>query len=177
MAESLFGGVISTLQQMGFFDVLLPFLLIFAIVYGILEKVKLFEDRADINAVIAFVIGMIVIGTSWVIGVLTGFLPWVGMLTVVFLAAVILMGFFWKDIDAIGDTPVKYIAAIVILVVFAAVLLPMVLPPEFWSSFQGAAGESAFSIVDIGALVAILIVFFAIFYVAKSSSGTKTKGS
>jgi hypothetical protein len=173
MADGLFTGVIETLRTMGFFDVLLPFLLIFAIVFGILEKVKLF-DRHDLNAVIAFVIGMLVIGTAWTVGLLSGFLPWVGTLSVVFLGAIILMAFFWGDMGAITkSTPAKIIAGVVILAIFAVVLVPMMFP-DLMTMFAYPQ-MSAFSLVDLGALIAILAVFFGIYYVAKGGSkGSKT---
>ena len=165
MAESLFGGVITTLQNMGFFDVILPFLLVFAIIYGVLERAKLFENRHGLNAIIAFVIGMIVIGTAWVVGVVSGFLPWIGMMSVVFLGAIILMSFFWKDFDAIASNQyIKIIAGVVILAVFAVVLIPMIFPDV------GGAGELPFNVADIGALIVILAVIFGIILITKGGN-------
>lgn len=52
------------LESLGFFtdifDFFLPFLLVFAIVYALLMKTKYLSESANINAVIAFAIGLIV---------------------------------------------------------------------------------------------------------------------
>ena len=56
------------LQQMGFYDYILPFLLIFTIIFAILEKTRIFgtepgttnEPRKNINLVVALIIGLIV---------------------------------------------------------------------------------------------------------------------
>ena len=42
MAETVLGGAVDFLQDFGFFDVVLPFLLVFTLVFGILEKTKIF---------------------------------------------------------------------------------------------------------------------------------------
>lgn len=47
-------------QQIGLYDFFLPFLLVFTLVFALLEKLKLASDRSDVNAVIALVLGLIV---------------------------------------------------------------------------------------------------------------------
>ena len=48
MTETAFGSVIVFFQDLGMYDVVLPFLLVFAIVYAILEKTKVFGTE-EIN--------------------------------------------------------------------------------------------------------------------------------
>ena len=47
MVTTLFGGAIEFLQEIGFYDVVLPFLLVFTVFFGVLEKTKIFgtEDK------------------------------------------------------------------------------------------------------------------------------------
>ncbi len=52
--------IIERLEDQGLFNIILPILLVFAIVYGILSKMNIFGDNDKINAVIAFVFGMYV---------------------------------------------------------------------------------------------------------------------
>lgn len=59
-------NVFQVLQAWGFADALLPFILIFVIIFAILQKVGLFKDEQDqpdrkINGVIAFVISALII--------------------------------------------------------------------------------------------------------------------
>ncbi|MEA2004312.1 MAG: hypothetical protein U9O53_05160 [archaeon] len=52
--------LLERLEQQGLFNIILPLLLVFAIVYGILGKINIFGDNDKINAIIAFVFGMYV---------------------------------------------------------------------------------------------------------------------
>ena len=52
--------ILERLEEQGLFNIILPILLVFAIVYGILGKINLFGDNDKINGVIAFVFGMYV---------------------------------------------------------------------------------------------------------------------
>ncbi|MCD6547418.1 MAG: hypothetical protein J7K22_02585, partial [Nanoarchaeota archaeon] len=89
--ESLLLGGIQTLKEIGFFDFFLPFILFFAIVYGALDKTKVFgENRKDINSVIALVISLIASTTGWVLKGVAGFLPWVGFIALVVVAFLML---------------------------------------------------------------------------------------
>ncbi len=169
MSDSMFGGVVQTLQNMGFFDVILPFLLIFAVIYGVLARAQIFEDRNDINAVIAFVMGMLVIGSSWVVGVLTGFLPIVGLLSVVFLGGFILFAMFAGNAENIYDGKAKYVAAAVILVVFPLILVNMI-APTFWGDMTND-WALPFSMVDMGVMVAMVLVIGIMIWITKPSGG------
>lgn len=93
--ESLILSGVSTLRNIGFFDFLLPFLLFFTVIYGVLSKSNIFtgpkgEERKDINAVVAFVISLIATTTSWVLLSLNYFLPWIGFIAIVILGFLIL---------------------------------------------------------------------------------------
>lgn len=57
MASTL-GSMLSTLQQIDFFQIALPFLFTFAVVYGILEKIDLFGDADRVHAIVAAVAGL-----------------------------------------------------------------------------------------------------------------------
>jgi hypothetical protein len=57
MAMGIFGTMISNLNQMGFYDFVLPWLLIFAVVYAILQKAKILDNKPAegiVSIVIAF---------------------------------------------------------------------------------------------------------------------------
>ena len=68
---------IEFLQELGFLNVLLPFIFVFVVVYGILEKTKVFglekgKTRKNVNAMFAFVVGFIFISfTSQVESMIT----------------------------------------------------------------------------------------------------------
>ncbi|MHA1286672.1 MAG: hypothetical protein ACTSPB_04625 [Candidatus Thorarchaeota archaeon] len=53
---ALFSDMIVTLTRLEFFDFVLPWLLAFVIVYGILIKAKIFEEQKGVNGVLSIVI-------------------------------------------------------------------------------------------------------------------------
>ena len=58
-----FSDLLSIAKDIGFFQFYLPFVLTFAIFYGLLEKVKIFGDKSrNINLIIALVAALYVIG-------------------------------------------------------------------------------------------------------------------
>ncbi len=89
-----FGNFLSQLEQMGFFSYILPFLLIFAIVFGILTKVNLFKNNKAVNAIIALVIGLLALQFNFVPMFFSEIFPRLGIGLAIILALLILVGLF-----------------------------------------------------------------------------------
>lgn len=53
-----FAQVVDSLAAFGFYDYVLPFLLVFVIVYAILEKYKILGEKKTVNGVVALVVGL-----------------------------------------------------------------------------------------------------------------------
>jgi len=82
------------LQHWIFTKFALPFLLIFFIVFGILEKTKLFgEKNKQLNALIAFVIGLILIAATSPTLTITNLVLFLTVALVVLFVALLLWGF------------------------------------------------------------------------------------
>ncbi|MBS3156091.1 hypothetical protein J4413_02555, partial [Candidatus Woesearchaeota archaeon] len=102
MASSL-QNAIQFFQELGLFDVVLPFILVFALVYAVLEKTMILgKDQIsgrdvgnkNLNAAISFVIAMLVIASSQIVGVINEALPNLVLLMVVSLMFLLLLGIF-----------------------------------------------------------------------------------
>ncbi len=115
------------LQHWIFMNFVYPFLLIFFIVFGILEKTEIFgSGRKQLNALIAFVIGLIfvtAISPKLVVGNLILFLT---VAIVVVFVALLLLGFIsgkegLKFQDA--PKPLQYLIGIVIVIAVIIALL------------------------------------------------------
>jgi len=88
MAESLLGGVVEFLRNIGFYDVILPFLLVFAMMFAILDKTLVLgsengKPKKQINSIIAFVIALLVIGSTRLIAVMNEAVSNIAMLLIV----------------------------------------------------------------------------------------------
>ncbi len=94
VGEGWLGDMFSKWEEIGFFSYLLPFLLIFALIFGILTKVKLFKENKAINAIIALVVGLIAIQFETVSTFFSAIFPKVGIALAIILALFILVGLF-----------------------------------------------------------------------------------
>jgi len=88
------GNMLSRWEQMGFFDYLLPFLLIFALVFGLLTQIKIFKDNKSINAIIALSVGLMALQFNFVSVFFSEIFPRVGVGLAVILVILIFMGLF-----------------------------------------------------------------------------------
>lgn len=96
MASPLLDAV-DFMKSFGIFDVVLPFLLVFTVVFGVLEKTKVFgvEDgktRKNLNAMVAFVIGFFVVAASQIVGVIQSTLPVVMLILILVIAFMVVYG-------------------------------------------------------------------------------------
>jgi hypothetical protein len=88
------GNLLSYWEQMGFFSYILPFLLIFALIFGILTKTKIFKDNKPVNAIIALAIGLLALQFDFVPLFFSEIFPRLGIGLAVILALLILVGLF-----------------------------------------------------------------------------------
>ncbi|MBI2565317.1 hypothetical protein HYV79_05040 [Candidatus Woesearchaeota archaeon] len=96
-----FGQSIEYLQYLGFWDVIIPFALIFAIVFAILEKVDIFAGKKNINATIAIAIALLTIIPHVtqvyppeydVVSIINAFLPQAALVFVVLVVVMLMLG-------------------------------------------------------------------------------------
>ncbi len=92
-AGGAIGDFLNSLAQEGFFSYLLPFLLIFALVFGILKRTKIFEKNA-INGIIALGIGLMALQFDFVPRFFAEIFPRLGVALAVILVVLILAGLF-----------------------------------------------------------------------------------
>ncbi len=91
------------IDKFGFFDVILPFLLVFTVIFGILEKTKIFGTeelkshkkpiaRRNLNAMVAFCVAFFVVAAGQVVDIMRAALPWVVLVLIFLIAFFILFG-------------------------------------------------------------------------------------
>ena len=85
MAESVLGGVLVFLAKIGVYDVVLPFLLVFTLMFAFLEKTKVlgvevikdktgkehYYTRKNLNSMVAFVVGFFVVASSQLVRIIS----------------------------------------------------------------------------------------------------------
>ncbi len=114
-----FGSILASWQQAGVFSYALPFLLIFAVVFGILSKIKVFGDNKGLNAVIALVVGLLALQFAFVPIFFSEIFPRVGVALSVLLTLIILLGLFFDSND---NKVINYGLLIVAVIIFLIVI-------------------------------------------------------
>lgn len=87
------GNMLAKWEQAGIFSYALPFLLIFALVFGIISKTNLFKEKS-INAIIALVVGLMALQFDFVPRFFAEIFPRVGVGLAILLAVLIFIGLF-----------------------------------------------------------------------------------
>lgn len=132
MATAL-GNAIDFLTAFGFFDVVLPFLLVFTVTFGVLEKSNLFgKDKKNLNAMLAFTVGFLVVAATQITQAIQLSIPKVAFMLIVLISLLILVGSLMGQQDEKGlDFFVKFAnlknpLVVIILVVIVAVFFSSV---------------------------------------------------
>ncbi len=165
--ESIISSVIDTWRRFGVFDFILPFMLVFGIVYGILERTELFGKKAgkSVNTIIAFAIAMTSTLTSWFIGFMTDFLPWVSTISIIVISGLMLIAIFAGDFNTLKskDQLLKY-GSIFIVVSLAVVLLWLGKP--IWDALGVSRLDESLNAIGLSVSDLWGLVFFIGFIVA-----------
>lgn len=106
-----FRTVIAQWANVGVFDVLLPLLLVFTLIYAILEKSKILGGYRSIDAVVSLIISLFVIANPYVTELFIPIFSKAGLAIIILVAMLIIVGLFmtgeetgktFKTIGAIG---------------------------------------------------------------------------
>jgi len=87
--------LVTFLADYGFYEIILPFILVFAIVYGILSKVHIFgKDKKNVEVMVSFVLGLLAIGSLRFSGFLKDFIPQLGFGIIIVIGLALILGLF-----------------------------------------------------------------------------------
>ncbi|MFT4303415.1 MAG: hypothetical protein ACMXYG_02545 [Candidatus Woesearchaeota archaeon] len=110
MAEvSTFRGTLLFFDRLGVYDVILPFLLVFTIVFAILEKTKVLGTevyegqkvtKKNLNAMTSFVIAFLTVASSRIVSIINQTAAHIVILLLVSIFFLMLVGSFMKEEDS-----------------------------------------------------------------------------
>lgn len=170
-----FNDAVSFLIDIGFVRVLAPFMLIFAIVFAILQKSKIFHGGANdddsakkINSVIAFVFALFGVISVNVFNFIENAFAIAAMVIVTILCMLIVLGLLLGDEykKIFENNKIKYALAIGIFLLTLGFLFTMFKVwqwlGDFFSSFSGGSGDT------IGFLLIFAVIGGAIYWITRS---------
>ena len=154
------------LDNIGLTDVILPFLLIFVIIFAILQKTRILgEGKKNLSIVVAIVVGLLVVvphvtgrfpANSDPVVILNDALPQVSIVLIAIIFLLIMIGVFGQDMVFLGVTApgwIAFFALITIIIIFGGAA-------GWWSGYFGQTLEGFFGVEGIA--VAIMLLVFGI---------------
>ncbi len=149
-----YGSIDMILQQwadIGVFRYVLPFLIIFAVIYGILAKTKILGENKGVNATISLAAGLLALQFGIVPDFYSSIFPYLGVGLSVLLAALVLMGLVTdKDTDK-----TRWIWFAIGIVIFIIVVLASVNEFAWWRGFNGYGYDLASAVVVVLIIIAV----------------------
>ncbi|MGV8152367.1 MAG: hypothetical protein ACP5OG_04750 [Candidatus Nanoarchaeia archaeon] len=111
--------VLNSWSEVGVFAYALPFLMIFAMIFGILNKTEVLGTNKGVQATIALAVGLMSLQFDYVADFFSVLMPYLGVGISIILAALILMGLIVGE----NRTWPQYIWFIIGIIVFIVVVL------------------------------------------------------
>lgn len=189
MAVWDFRNLMYSLQDIGVVDVILPFILVFTIVFAVLEKTKILgEDehkkpRKNFNVVVALVMGLAVViphvtnmypPESDVVMIINKALPQVALIAVAIIMILITIGAFgrkWDVGESTAGVPFVILALVIVVVIFLAAA--DVFTRATWPRWLYFIFDPTFQAV----IVAIIVFGLIIYFITKDNADDKSKKS
>jgi hypothetical protein len=140
-----------------------PFLLVFFLVFAILEKIKLFgEGKRQLNALVAFVLGLIFITFAYPVDVVSNLILFLTVALVVVFISLLIWGFLSGESKIEGKwvkptLGVVLVIAIIIAVIWATGAGSSVVDWFFKQDWSGTLWTNIFFIVVIAIALALVL--------------------
>jgi len=160
--------ILNYLADFGVFAYVLPFLLIFAVIFGILERGHVLGANKGVHATIALAVGLLSLQFDYVSEFFATIFPYAGIGIGVVLVALILMGLIANDQQ---EKWVKYIWFGIGAIAFIAVLWASL--DQFRFFWGGGVGNFA-DIIPIILIVGVLVALGWWMYKSSSEETTTT---
>lgn len=172
--KTVFRGIIEFLDQIGIYDVILPFLLVFTIVFAILEKTKVLGSetiegkhytKKNINAMVSFVIAFLVVASTKLVSIINQALANIVLLLLLSVFFLLLVGSFFKEGEDVflqgkWRTFFMFIMFIGIVLIFLQALDWL---EPFWN-FLKDHWETQW----VGSLILLVVIVLFMLYITRS---------
>lgn len=163
---------LNKMNEMGVFSYVFPFMIVFAIVFGLLQKTKIFGDEEKakgINAIIAVGIGFLSLLNDTVPTFFANIFPKFGVGLSIFLVLIILIGFFVLGDNGEGKNNLRWIGWVlgIGIVIWAF--------DEWGYYFWGGTGFGWWLEEYLPALIVLGLIVWGIIAVVGGGKGSNSK--
>ncbi|MBS3137805.1 hypothetical protein J4232_05195 [Candidatus Woesearchaeota archaeon] len=177
--ETVFGNVIQFLERLGVYDVILPFILVFTIVFAIFEKTKIFgtEDvegvktaKKNLNAMIAFVIAFLVIASAQLVAIINKSLANIVLLLLISVCFLLLIGSFFsekEEVKLIGGWRTFFMIVMLIGVVLIFLAAITTSSGKSWLQVIIDSVVNNFDSTAVSSIVLLIVVLIFMMYIVR----------
>jgi len=183
----MYEGIISLLKNFGFFDIILPFILIYALMFGILAKTQILGDPFEkenearakfVRSVISLIslsIAFLVVGAYNVVLRIQEFVPYAVLyILAVFILLVSMSAFYLPTGGKIKEDEFKtYRKVILVLSIIIFSILTLVSFGIISIQSIQSGLESGFSNEIIGLIIIFGFIIFVVYWMTKGEKGEK----
>ena len=160
-----------------FVGTILPFVLVFTIVFAILQKSKILGDgKKQIDAIVSLIFGLIVISFGNATGIILQLIPFLAVSLVIILVLLLLLGLFSAEGEFFKNFP-NWLKWVLVIGSVLAVVIAVVIVTDFWqtlnewlfiSDSSNLFANIIFIAIVVGAIIAVTV---------SSSKGKSSKSS
>ncbi|MEK6854970.1 MAG: hypothetical protein AABX73_01995 [Nanoarchaeota archaeon] len=174
-------GGLTILSHPIFVETILPFLLVFTIVFAVLQKSRILgEGKKQVDAIVALVIGLLVISFSRAVGIITQLIPFLAVTLVIILVLLILVGSFSKEGDFEKAFP-KPLRIILMVAVIIALVIAVLLITGAWdfiyNLFFVSGSDFSGILLNVGFIIIIAIAIAAVIWGGRNSKSPSSSSN
>lgn len=180
MTDSALGVTIEFFKRFGVFDVILPFLLVFTVVFAILQKSQILgENKKNLDATVAFVVAMLVVAATRITGIINEALPAIVLLIIVSMSFLLLVGMFVKPGEIFKNLEGPWVKFLMILLFIAVILIFLanirMESGDSWLEYTLNYVSEYWSGAVVGSIILVVIFIAAILWVTLGEKEKKKK--
>lgn len=174
-------------DRIGIYDVILPFLLVFTIVYAILEKTKVFGmekvgektvTKKNLNSMAAFVISFLVVASSQLVEVITQVSSHMVILLMLSVMFLILVGSFYKEGEGVFlEKGWKTLFMVIMFIGIVLIFLQAIKTDsgDSWLEYAFDYMSDNWSSTGVASIFLILFTVGIMYWLTKGEDTTKVK--
>src|SRR3989338_3071230 len=177
---STFRNAIEFFVDLGVYDIILPFLLVFTIMFAVLEKTKILGiekigdkeyTKKNLNAMIAFVVALLVVASTQLVRIINEVMANAVLLIVLAISFLLLVGVLYTDKQfSLEDSPwAKFFTVIMFVGIVIIFLNALGWLQPILSLFTNIEAEWA------GSIVFIVIILGFMWYITKEPNKGEKK--
>lgn len=198
MATTVLGNVLEFFQELGIYDIILPFLLTFTIIFAIFERTKIFGmekvgdkefTKKNLNAMVAFAIAFMTVASSQIVGAILQVSSQMVVLLLLGVFFLLLIGTFYKE-GKIWEKPeeggmpnwTKNAFVVIFFIAILAIFLGAVKRDngQSWLEYLLQYIANYWSSTAVASIILILLIILFIWYLTgkeKEEEGEEKKGA